>query len=85
MSIHNHDFTQHAAVVMRPPMQAKDPELYLAVKPNGVAGWTDDVEAATIFDSMRDAARAALRLPSGYRAFGLPLRTELSAHEIILH
>ena len=82
MSIHNHSFDQHTAVVSRPPLRAKDPDLYLAVAPDGSVSWTDDVEAATAFASMKEAMRATLRLPSGYRAFGLPLRSELSAHDI---
>lgn len=82
VSIHNHDFDQRAAIVSRPPLRAKDPDLYLAIGLNGSVSWTDDVEAATPFNSMREAMRAAFRLPGAYRAFGLPLRTELSAHDI---
>ncbi|HXQ12279.1 MAG TPA: hypothetical protein VN805_14885 [Caulobacteraceae bacterium] len=82
MSIYHHDFDQRAAIVSRPLLRAKDPDLYLAIGSNGAVSWTNDVEAATAFDSMKEAMRAALRLPGAYRAFGLPLRTELSAHDI---
>lgn len=45
---------------------------YLRLSPAGDAAWTDDAADATIFDSMREATRAAMRLPAGLRAFGLP-------------
>ena len=38
--------------------------------------------AATPFPSMRDAMRMAMRLPSGLRAFGLPLEVEMSLREV---
>lgn len=44
---------------------------YLLVT-DGVLEWVGDPEAATPFASMREAARMAVRLPSGQRAFGVP-------------
>lgn len=35
--------------------------------------WTDAAAAATHFASVREATRAAMRLPSRMRAFALPL------------
>ena len=82
MSVHNHNFDDHSALVVRPAVAKRDPELYLCLRPNGSVAWTDDVEAATAFESMKEAARAALRLPGGYHAFGIPRRTERALHEI---
>jgi hypothetical protein len=44
---------------------------YLHVTDGGFE-WVGDPEAATPFASMREAARMAVRLPSGQRAFGIP-------------
>ena len=82
MSIQSQDFARGAAVVVRPPMGPADPGQYLILSPQGDARWTADPVAATAFDSMREATRAALRLPGSVRAFGLPLRTELAARNI---
>jgi hypothetical protein len=51
---------------------------YLVVTPLGQMVWTDDPAAATPFESMREAARAALRLPASLKAFGLPRDPELA-------
>jgi len=72
---------QTPAVVSRPPIHAREPIRYL-VASDAAAQWTDDPLAATAFASMREAARAALRLPSAVRAFGLPLQSELTAREL---
>jgi hypothetical protein len=47
---------------------------YLHVTDGGAFEWVGDPEAATPFVSMREAARMAVRLPSGQRAFGVPLQ-----------
>ena len=47
---------------------------YLLVTDGGGLEWIGDPEAATPFASMREAARMAVRLPSGQRAFGVPGR-----------
>jgi hypothetical protein len=51
---------------------------YLVVTPFGQVVWTDDPASATAFESMREAARAALRLPASVKAYGLPRDAELS-------
>lgn len=61
----------HAAVVSRPVLRADEPASYLMLSPQGQAGWTNDPSTATSFASMREAMRAAMRLPSNLRAFGL--------------
>ena len=69
----------HPALVTR-PCPEDDAPTYLQVSPLGYSVWVDDPQAATAFASMREAARAALRLPSGVRAFGLPREPELALH-----
>ena len=60
----------HPAVVAR--FEGADShELYLRVEQNGVR-WEADSALATAFPSLRDASRAALRLPAAWRAFGVP-------------
>jgi hypothetical protein len=63
----------NAAVVSRPAARSSDPSQYLLVEPDGTSRWTPNLEAATVFTSMREAMRVAIRLPSAVRAFGLPL------------
>lgn len=40
--------------------------------------WTDTFDRAQHFTTVRDATRAALRLPSRFRAFALPVHGELN-------
>jgi hypothetical protein len=54
---------------------------YLRLEPNGAPVWVLDPTMATPFGSMREAARMALRLPSGERAFGMPLEVEIDTFE----
>jgi hypothetical protein len=68
-----------AAIVSRAPIQPWAAAQYLQQSQEGATTWTSDPTAATPFASMREATRAALRLPSGLRAFGLPLHSELTA------
>lgn len=68
---------QRSAVVSRAAAQACDAEKYLQLSSNGSGGWTSDLAAATAFASMREATRAALRLPASLRAFSLPLPAAL--------
>ncbi|MEI9965619.1 MAG: hypothetical protein WDM92_14060 [Caulobacteraceae bacterium] len=63
-----------AAVVSKP-----DPSQYLQLDQDGRSAWVTDPLTATVFPSMRDAMRMALRLPSGLRAYGLPLEVEVDA------
>lgn len=68
------------ALVTRPRFRAADAGLYLHLQePTSSPAWTDDPRQATAFASMREAARAALRLPAAVRAFGVPRLSELSA------
>lgn len=61
----------HPALVSRPVLRADEPASYLMLNPQGQAAWTTDPATATSFASMREAMRAAMRLPSNLRAFGL--------------
>ncbi len=56
------------------------PQSYLMLSPAGATDWTRDPKAATAFASMREATRAAMRLPSSLRAYGLPHRAEITLH-----
>jgi hypothetical protein len=73
-----HPFGQTPALVTRPLLRPRDPDQYLLLTPRG-ALWTTDPVAATPFESMREATRAAARLPAVLRAFGLPRASELHA------
>lgn len=66
------------AVVARAPVRPSEPNQYLRVTADASESWTLDPAAATAFASMREAARAALRLPGALRAFGLPLQSEMA-------
>jgi hypothetical protein len=68
----------HAAIVARPALQGDKPDGYLRLDAHGQPNWTKDPADATAFVSMREAARAAFRLPAGLRAYGLPRSLELS-------
>ena len=71
-------FEPHPAVVSRGDAQSGRGASYLRLLPSGATDWTPDPKAATAFASMREAARAALRLPAAVRAYGLPLETEVA-------
>ncbi len=71
--------SDHAAVVTHAPAHPYDAVEYLEVRDKGPLVWTRDLSAATAFPSMREATRAALRLPGALRAFSLPLRGELTS------
>jgi hypothetical protein len=64
--------TGHSALVSRPADRPRDPSLYLLITADGASSWTADPTAATTFACMREAIRAATRLPCSVRAFGLP-------------
>ncbi len=68
-----------AAVVSKPELGKADPSQYLQLGQDGRSAWVTDPLTATVFPSMRDAMRMALRLPSGLRAYGLPLEVEVDA------
>jgi hypothetical protein len=67
----------HAAVVSRRELDPRAPDRYLQLSTEGPPRWTLDPEAATTFVSMREAARAAARLPASLCAFSVPLDIEL--------
>jgi hypothetical protein len=68
----------HPALVAK--SDASENATYLLLTPDGKTVWVARPDAATPFDSMRDAARMAARLPASLRAFGLPRSTELALH-----
>jgi len=72
----DHARSQKPALVSRATVGRDEPEQYLVLSSAGPL-WTTDPAEATAFESMREAMRAAVRLPSGLHAFGLPLRSEL--------
>lgn len=62
----------HPAIVSRRETPAHGQGLYLQLSTEGPPRWTADPEAATSFASIREAARAAARLPATLGAYGLP-------------
>ncbi len=70
--------TFHAPPIPAPALVARtgpdhgDPRDYLLISAHGHPQWVADPFAATAFESMREATRMAMRLPSDLRAFGLP-------------
>jgi hypothetical protein len=70
-----------AAVVSRGDAGPDMPRRYLQLTEAAAPRWTDDLQAATAFESMREATRAATRLPAALRAFGLPRRAEVFGNQ----
>lgn len=77
MVTRSYGFPEHPALVSRASCRAKDPADYLVLT-SDTPVWTRDPARATPFVSMKEAMRAALRLPGEIRAFGLPLESELT-------
>jgi hypothetical protein len=73
----------HAAIVSRSDPSPGRLGPYLQLTAAGDPHWTENLEAATAFDSMREAMRAATRLPSALRAYGLPRHAELLAAQYL--
>lgn len=67
----------HTALVSRRELDPRAPDRFLQLIEAGVLGWTNDPEAATPFESMREATRAAARLPAATCAFSVPRQAEL--------
>lgn len=65
-------FIPQTALVARTEIRAGMPAAYLVLAATGAADWTSDPAAATPFASMREATRAAMRLPAALKAYGLP-------------
>ena len=74
-----HSIPAHAAIVAKGGSIGAEASAYLRLDAATRPAWVADPALATAFPSMRDAARAALRLPSADRAYGLPLDCGLSA------
>jgi hypothetical protein len=72
---------QPSALVTRAPSAGA--EQYLKLTAAGQYVWTNDPRLATAFPSMREAARMAVMLPSGLRAFGLLRDIEVDAHRTL--
>ncbi len=70
----------HMALVARAGARRDEPELYLRLSGAGAPTWTADPDDAQVFASMREAARASLRLPGDLRAFALPRGSEARLH-----
>lgn len=81
-AIHETISAPASALVAKAAAHAGDADGYLLITPAGSAAWVDDPAEATAFASMREAARVALRLPAGLRAFGLPRRSELALRDL---
>ena len=74
---------QQTSVVSRATGAANFGDRYLVLAESGRFEWTADPRQATAFDSMREAARMALRLPATLRAFGLLRDIEVDAHRTV--
>ena len=75
MSLTGH--VPHLAIVSRCDPATDGAERYLRLTEGGAPLWIDDPEAATAFESLREAQRAATRLPASLRAYGMPHKAEL--------
>lgn len=69
---------QRPALVSPASATPVDPGLYLRLQASAPAAWIEDPASATTFDSMREATRAALRLPGAFRAFAVPMISPLA-------
>jgi hypothetical protein len=65
------------AIVSRCDTYRNAQDRYLQLTAEGTPRWIEDPEAATAFESMREAQRAAVRLPAALRAYGVPRHAEL--------
>jgi hypothetical protein len=72
-----------SALVAKASVAHGPADSYLQLGPQGQIIWVADPGSATPFASMREAARAALRLPARDRAYGLPRDVELGVREEI--
>jgi hypothetical protein len=68
--------TIRPAIVSRRGMKAAGLSQYLQLSGSGAARWIDDPQDATTFESMREALRAATRLPARCRAYAASLPAE---------
>lgn len=70
----------HPAMVMKSDYAERDS--YLLLTAAGQAAWVADPGLATSFPSMREAARAAMRLPASLRAFGIPSAGKVAREQV---
>ena len=70
-------YHQHGAVVARRAPNPRAGDQYLQFDSRGAATWVEETEAATVFDSRREATRAALCLSSALRAYSLPFVADI--------
>lgn len=66
------------ALVCRNPGFRETSDQYLRMTGDGAAVWTSDPQVATSFPSLREAARAAFRLPAGLKAYGVLRQPEIT-------
>jgi len=66
-------FTARPALVSRPCPRPHEPNQYPLIAQGGSSKWTPEPESATVFNSMKEATRAAVHLPGAVRAFAVPL------------
>jgi hypothetical protein len=64
-----------AALVCRASGTPRQDEVFLVAAAGEAPSWTADATRATRFPTMRDAMRAAVRLPGALRAYGAPAPT----------
>jgi hypothetical protein len=79
MSLDQPIFT-HPAVVSRAAVRPGASPSYLMLGEGGVTDWIADPSGATVFESMREAARMAFRLPAALKAFSLPCTGEAALY-----
>jgi hypothetical protein len=60
------------ALVCRALESPRQDEVFLVDVAGEAPSWTSDATRATRFPTMRDAMRAAVRLPGALRAYGAP-------------
>jgi hypothetical protein len=69
----------HIAVVSRCDNIHQGKAQFLQYDARNAPRWIDDPQGATAFESMREATRAAIRLPAGLRAYSLPWPLDVPA------
>jgi len=79
--LNSYSFTARPALVSRPSPRSHEPSQYLLVTQAGSLNWTPKPEAATVFNSMKEATRAAVHLPGAVRAFAVPFHDKLFAED----
>lgn len=73
MNAMSYVIAHHVANTTQAHRQAIEIDQYLSLTSGGDVAWISEPGAATSFASMREATRMAMRLPSGLRAYALPM------------